>query len=793
MQKTIFSSLIIFCISIFYSFGQAFIWQNGAKTIQIDPITENVFRVIYSDKKVNFPDSSNSVVDLPFLPPVYETGADKSGMWLECGDCKIEIVDKPFSINFQRNGKLLLSQKGLPFVKKKERGFSFSVNPDAPIYGAGMQATAFDRRGETFEMYNRPQYAYEYGRKDMNYNQPFLFSSEKFILFFDNPQKAWLDICDSESDIVEFKAIGGSLSYYVIIDTTFSDLMRDYTQIIGYQEIPPRWALGNLMSRMAYETEKQTKETVSQMRNENFPLDAVILDLFWFGDTLQTTMGNLEWYKPSWPNPEKMISDFDAQGVKTILITEPYIVKTSLKWREADSLGILAKNRKGESYVIPDFYFGQGSLLDVFNKKSKDWMCNVYDRLKAQGVAGWWVDLAEPEYHPADMIHSNGTGDQIHNIYGHYWDKMMFDHWEKNYPDVRLFNLNRSGWIGSQRYSVFPWSGDVSRSWGGLKAQLPIMLSLSLGGVPYNHSDLGGFALGEWDDELYTRWLQFGTFSPIFRLHASGDVPSEPIFFSDSTKNRAREAINLRYKLMPYIYSLAFENSQKGTPIVLPIFFENGNRKTFSVESQYMFGPSLMVAPVLEKGLKQREIYLPGNCDWYDFYTGKRYNGGQTIVVDLTLDNIPLFVKAGSILPTVPLYNNADNYSSDTIILQVFPGNNNTTSSFTMFEDDGETRNSFLKKEYELLNFEGEYKNGVVKIKLSKSGFSYKNMPKNRVVEVVIYNMQNNPEINQLAVRGVLKNIEKSYYPKSKKVILSFPWDGAYAEISLFDKSISAE
>ncbi len=222
-----------------------------------------------------------------------------------------------------------------------------------------------------------------------------------------------------------------------------------------------------------------------------------------------------------------MIADFKKQGIKTITISEPYIIDTLENFKIASDLDILATDSLGNDYIDKQFYFGDGSLIDIFKPEAADWLWSKYKNQFEQGVAGLWGDLGEPESHPSDLFHVVGKADEVHNIYGHYWAKSIYDRFRRDYPDKRLFFLARSGYAGSQRFGMIPWSGDVSRSWGGLQAQLPAMLNMSMSGIPYMHSDAGGFALGEKDNELYTRWLQFAVFTPILRPWKW--IPSEPV------------------------------------------------------------------------------------------------------------------------------------------------------------------------------------------------------------------------------------------------------------------------
>ena len=236
---------------------------------------------------------------------------------------------------------------------------------------------------------------------------------------------------------------------------------------------------------------------------------------------------------------------------------------------------VLAKTPTGQPRRF-DFYFGNTGLVDVFDENAQQWFWEPYEMLFEQGVAATWGDLGEPEVHPGDALHwlsdseIQATGDEIHNVYGHIWAKMVYENQVRQYPDMRPLILMRSGFAGSQRYGMGPWTGDVSRSWGGLKPQIELSLQMSMFGLAYNHSDLGGFAGGEkFDKELYIRWLQYGVFQPVYRPHAQEHIAAEPVFHDRETRDIVRDYIKLRYRLLPYNYTLAYDNSTTGMPLML--------------------------------------------------------------------------------------------------------------------------------------------------------------------------------------------------------------------------------
>lgn len=605
------------------------------------------------------------------------------------------------------------------------KGFRFLLSPEEKITGTGERSVPLNRRGYKLTLYNNPWYGYSTNADNLNYSVPFILSSDGYGIFFDNPSKGYFDIGKNNKDILEYGASFGKLEFYMIPGKNSDEILRKYHGLTGTQPIPARWVLGNLMSRFGYRSQEQVLATVATMQKENFPIDAVILDLFWFGDSIKGTMGNLEWVnKKAWPNPEGMISDLKNNSINTILITEPFILKSTPNYEPSKNLH--AVDSFGNPFLLTDFYFGNGGLLDIFRNETQDWFWSKYKAQINKGVAGWWGDLGEPEKHPAAIRHNLKDlgfkrlfkADEVHNIYGHYWDKMLFEKYAKEYPSVRLFNLNRSGYAGSPRYGVFPWSGDVSRSWEGLKAQLPLMVGMSMSGIPYIHADAGGFAGGDGDKELYTRWLQFATFTPVFRPHGTAfgdlepgvkDIPSEGALYDDPYKSIVRTYIQLRYKLLPYNYTLAYEQAKFGKPLVRPLFYYNNeDSNLFKTDNQYMWGDAFLVAPVLQKGISKQDIYLPkGN--WYHFINDQKITGNQWVNEKLSLSDMPVFVKEGSFVPMFisksPVKNTGE-YTGKEISIKYYPSSQKT--NYTLYDDDGHTKNTLEKGNYELIRFEGQ-------------------------------------------------------------------------------------
>ncbi len=758
---------------------------------RITPYNSNIIGIKHFPQSIITPDSSHSTT-LTTNYTNYKILDNDRWLRVRTDSLSLAIHKNPFFIAFIYNDDTIVKEEKGFFRRSDTDGLRFKIAENEKIYGLGERSNGLNLVGGSYKLYNRPKYGYEIGARNLNYSIPLIVSSNKYLLLFDNPQKGYADVGENEPGILEWAAIGGTMKYTVVAGSDYKSISRNYAKLTGTQPLPPRWALGNLQSRMAYRNQLETDSIVSLMQDEDFPIDAIILDFYWFGDSIHGTMGRLDWYKPAWPDPEKMISDFRNKGVKTVLITEPYILDSLENFKIADQLRILALDSNGNSYVNKEFYFGDGALIDIFKPEAGDWFWKQYKKQMEIGVEGWWGDLGEPENHPSDQIHVIGKADEVHNIYGHYWHKALFENFRNDFPNKRLFNLNRAGFAGSQRYSIYPWTGDVSRSWGGLQAQLPLLIHMSLSGLPFIHSDAGGFAQGAMDNELYTRWLQMACFSPILRPHGSG-IPSEPVYFNDTTKNIVRKFMKLRYQLLPYIYTLSAEANLHGYPIVRPLFYEfPDDTTTYNVDNEYMFGDDILIVPIVEKGKAKQEIYLPKGNKWYNFWDNYLFDGGKSKNVVIKLETIPVFVKAGSFIPMVPYFSTTDNYTTKNLTIRYYFDHSGATNTYTMFEDDGRTFGTFESGNYSLIVMERKMiSDGEYSYTLESKGNGYLDEPKKRMVKIEIVGLFGS-SIDSLFVDDVeltksenkTSTINEYYFDySSKKWIVNLEWNGNNIEI----------
>lgn len=669
---------------------------------------------------------------------------DEKDIVFKTKDFSVKVNKKPFNISYWYKGKKLTEEKNGYYKTDDHENIDFALTEDEILYGGGARALGMNRRGYRLQLYNKAHYGYETESDLMNYTMPIVISSKQYILHFDNAPIGYLDLDSNQENTLTYETISGRKTYQVIAGDSWFDLINNYTNLTGKQPLPPRWVLGNFSSRFGYHSQKEVEETIDKFKEESIPVDAVIIDIYWFGKDIQGHMGNLEFYRDSFPNPKKMIKGLSDKGVKTVLVTEPFILSTSKRWNDAVEQNILAKDSVGNPARY-DFYFGNTGIVDVYNPKGRTWFWNIYKSLVEMGVKGIWGDLGEPEVHPTWVQHATGSADEVHNTYGHDWARLVYEGYKKDFPNQRPFILMRSGSSGSQRFGLIPWSGDVNRTWGGLQSQTEIALQMSMQGLAYMHSDLGGFAGANLDDELYTRWLQYGVFQPIYRPHAQEEVPAEPIFREEETKQLAKKSIELRYRLLPYNYTLAFENNQSGKPLMRSLFFEEpNNREQLVNASTYLWGNDFLVTPIVNPEVTEKEVYFPKDYMWFDFYTDEKVSGGQSKMVSTSISSIPTFVRAGAFIPLAELVQSTDNYNLDSFDLHYYYHNSIDESERTLYNDDGLTKNAFEKGMYELLEFESEIEGKWLEVDFeAETGNNYQTNTKN--INLIVHNIDWKP------------------------------------------------
>lgn len=782
MKKLI---VLILCLS-----SQLLLAQNPSRIFKEAKVTgDGVLSVTVNDGEYRINFYTSEIIETSFIPKEESFNPNSHAVVLKetvsnaklskhddniiygTEDLYVKIQKQPFQISYYRNDDLVISEKGGYIKNDSLETIQFNLTKDEVLYGGGARALGMNRRGYRLQLYNRAHYGYETHSELMNYTMPIMVSSNQYLVHFDNAPIGFLDLDSRKDNTLTYETISGRKTYQIVVGDSWMDIMDNYTDLTGKQPMLPRWAMGNFSSRFGYHSQQETLETIAKFKKDSIPVDAIILDLYWFGKEVKGTMGNLKFFKDSFPSPNKMIKELRDNNVETILITEPFVLKTSNRWGEVVEKDVIAKDSIGNPFTY-DFYFGNTGLIDIYSKKGNAWFKDVYTDLYQKGVTGIWGDLGEPEVHPSKLIHATGTADEVHNIYGHDWAKLVYESFHEISPNQRPFILMRAGYSGSQRYGMVPWSGDVNRTWGGLQSQPEIALQMGMQGIGFMHSDLGGFAGANLDDELYVRWLQYGVFQPIYRPHAQEEVASEPVFRSNWAKSLAKQAIELRYQLLPYNYNLSFQNNKKGKPLMRPLFFdEPSNENLLTYSAAYLWGDDILVAPILKSGVKEKEVYFPKPSNWFDFYSGEQYRAGSTHSVKVNENHIPTFVRGGSFVPMAKPMQSTKEYNGKDLVLHYYLDDQVSSSEYELYNDDGITNKAYENRQYELLQFTANLDKNKLQIEYNAElGKAYS--VETKTITLVVHNLEKEPK--NIKVDG--KSVDAVWNSADKTVTAKTTW-----------------
>ena len=555
--------------------------------------------------------------------------------------------------------------------------------------------------------------------------------------------------------------MGNRIDYYFIHGSSIDEIISGYRTLTGKAPIMPKWALGFWQSRERYKSRNELIDIVKEYRRRNIPLDNIVLDWsYWPVDA----WGSHEFNPEFFPDPAGMVNEVHNLHAKIMISVWPKFYYTTEHYKEFDSRGWMYRQAVKDS--VRD-WIGKGyigSYYDAYSPGARELFWNqIREHLYSKGFDAWWMDASEPDILSNSSIEYRkllttptalGPSTKYFNTYALVNAMAIYNGQRSVDPDKRVFLLTRSGFAGLQRYSTATWSGDIGTRWEDMKAQIPAGLNYAMSGIPYWTFDIGGFCvenryanakegsadLDEWR-ELNTRWYQFGSFVPLFRSH--GQFPYREVFNISPENHPAYKSMvyydNLRYRLMPYIYSLAgltyFNDYTIMRAMVMDFAYD---RNVKSIGDQYLFGPSLLVAPVYKYKARDREVYFPSSTGWYDFYNGVYIRGGYKLKVDAPYERLPLFVREGSIIPFGPSIQYTDEKPADPITLYVYCGRD---CAFTMYEDEGINYN-YEKGKCSTIRFDYDDQKGELTIG-SRNG-EFNGMLKNRTFNI-IWVTRNNP------------------------------------------------
>ncbi|MGE5676263.1 MAG: TIM-barrel domain-containing protein [Mycobacterium leprae] len=669
--------------------AQQIVLDFGSERIILRPICHgmvNVRLVRGHQWEVGLP-VSPSVVLAPqsgLICRVLSDGTAEAGgvAELAVGDLRIRVEQNPVRLSFHTADGRLIAQES-PTGGLAHDGWQvacrFALRPDERLYGLGETEQRIagpmqlNHRGEVHRI------EHNHLPNPSRLVLPFVISSSGYGLFVDNVFPATFDLGVADRDTLAYVADAGVIDYYLMVGTPY-EILEAYTALTGRPTLPPRWALGYIQSKFGYRNRAEVEELIATFKAKELPIDAVALDLYWFKQ-----MGDLWWNEEAFPQPAEFVQGLQAQGVKTVVIEEPYIGVNTRLYPAMSRLNMLARKSDGTPFTFP-FWIGEdAALADFSNPETREFWTEQHKQLIATGIAGWWTDLNEPEVHYPTMIHHGGPAQAVHNTEAFHMQASVAEAVARYSPDRRPFMMSRSAWAGSQRLGATLWSGDVATTFKALSDQIPLGLSAGLAGFPVWNTDIGGFTGELPTPELYARWIQFGACTPIMRPHGA-QQQREPWVFGAEVEAIAAEYIRLHYRLIPYFYTYLAESTRTGAPLLRPLLLEfPDDPRAVAVTDQFLVGRELMVAPVVAAGVTERQVYLPAGT-WYDFWTGAVLTGGRTVTVAAPLQRLPLFVRGGSVLPLAPVTANTEVPLTE-LTYRIY----GVGGEFTLYEDDGES------------------------------------------------------------------------------------------------------
>ncbi|PAV30966.1 alpha-glucosidase [Virgibacillus profundi] len=709
-----------------------FVCVNGSVAVQF--YSDSIVRITMNQKGDPKIDQSQTVMKKPDNVAITEDFS-KDIYTLKTSKIKLVIYKAPFRLIVKdENGQIIVSEsdRGMAFRENGEVTVFKKMHENDHFYGFGEKSGFLDKRGEKYEMWNTDVYAPHNPETDPLYESiPYfmtLRAGKAHGVFFDNTFRTVFDM-KSESDYYSFSAEGGQMDYYVMAGPEPKDVLEQYTHLTGRMPIPPKWALGYHQSRYSYETEAEVRELAKIFVERDIPVDVIHLDIHYMNGYRVFTFD-----KERFPNPKKLIADLKEMGIRIVPIVDPGVKKDSeyTIYQEGVNQDQFCKYIEGETY-FGEVWPGISAFPDFTDEKVRKWWGEKHAFYTDMGIEGIWNDMNEPAVFnesktmDVSVMHRNDgnptTHRELHNVYGYLMGQATYEGMKEQLQGKRPFLLTRAGYAGVQRYASV-WTGDNRSFWEHLQMSLPMVMNLGLSGVPFTGPDVGGFA-HDTNAELLTRWMQVGAFTPYFRNHSALDtVNQEPWQFGEKYEAIMKKYIQMRYEWMPQLYSLFYQASISGLPVMRPLLMEfPEDEKTYNLNDQFMIGDNVVVAPILAPAITDRAVYLPKG-EWVEFSTGEVYDGEKTHLIHAELEDMPIFVKKGTTVMQGEWISNKDKVAKN-IQMNIYAGDSGETYRFTYYDDDGETFD-YENDSYMELDIEVVSKTDAIELKVlnQKGNFS---------------------------------------------------------------------
>ena len=724
--------------------------------VKIQFYNPSIVRILKSPEDKTFIKESLSVIKVP-QKTAYRIKQQGDKLSLKSENLVVILNLENGKISYSTpTGEPLLSEKetGVVFTDFNDAGVktysirqSFILDKNEAIYGLGIL-----QKGKMVQR-NQKVYMVQNNTEDFI---PFFQSVKGYGLFWDNYSPT---LFEDSMEGTSFKSdVGDCIDYYFMVGGNADGVIACMRDLTGQVPMFPLWAYGYFQSKERYKSQNETVGIVKKYRELGVPLDGIIQDWqYWGNNYLWNAM---EFLNPEFYNPQKMVEDVHNLNAHMIIsIWNSFGPKTK-QYKELDKIGALMDfitwPASGSQKWPPNMDYPSGvRVYDPYNPEAREIYWNYLNKgIFSLGMDGWWIDSSEPDhmqFKPSDFDNKTYLGSfrKVRNAFPLMTVGGVYDHQRSVTSDKRVFILTRSAFAGQQRYGANTWSGDVVASWDVLRNQISAGLNFSLCGIPHWNSDIGGFFLWNYKKkledadyrELYARWLQFGAFCPMMRSHGA-DAPREIYQFGkkgDPIYDSIEKFINLRYRLLPYIYSTSWDVTANQSSMMRALVMDFAeDAAALDINDQYMFGKSLLVCPVTRpmyskvsvhgndttnvedfSKIKDEEVYLPKRSDWYDFWTGNKFKGGQTLKKETPIDIIPLYVKAGSILPIGPKVQYATEKKWDNLEIRIYQGAN---GEFTLYEDENDSYN-YEKGTYSTITFKWHDEKKTLTINVRQGSF----------------------------------------------------------------------
>jgi alpha-D-xyloside xylohydrolase len=703
--------------------GIIFLLQTGIMKVQV--CRDNIIHVSYCND-ATMPVKQSIIVNKIWDTPSYTVAANDLAIVIETEKLRLSVSKGTAQINYySKDGSLLLAEDSKQVIPVTVLGVStktciatFKSPADEAIFGLGqhMQSVMnFKGKNQVLDQQNT------------EIALPFMISNKGYGLLWDNYSLTNFYGNESAGTKYKFSSESGCMvDYYFMYGPEADTIISAYRIASGVAPMFPKWAYGLFQSKDKYESSSDLLKIMNKYRSARIPLDCIVQDWdYWSPDPWGSHVMNASRY----PDPKGLIDSLHKSNIHTMISIWPVFKQGDANYNEFSAIKALYPSGGPHHFYDPH----KAEARDIYWRQVKE------DLFAKYGWDAWWADNDEPQGYPDAFDRkayttAMGPGVTYYNTYPIMHTSSVYDGWIKDIPNKRLFTLSRSAFSGQQRYATACWSGDIQSNWDDFKKQLSAGLNFSLSGIPYWTTDIGGYWSTDWTQksnrELFIRWFEYGTFCPIYRVHGKGD---RALFSTSSWDDNTRCILlnydKLRYRLMPYIYSLAWKVTSENYTIMRHLIMDyRKDTKVYNIGNQFMFGPFMMINPVATQGTTSRSVYLPAGV-WYDFWTGVQTKGGQTITTQTPLDKLPIFVKAGSIIPMGPEIEYATQ-SIDPLEIRVFKG---ADGNFSLYEDEGDTYN-YEKGKYSVIPF--TYNEASKELTIGDRIGSFSNMLAERTLKI---------------------------------------------------------